>query len=833
MQSSKAELQSAWEMVREEFFRTGDSARVLEARTEAVEAAVIRAHEEVLAPAFGSGLALLAVGGFGRRELFPFSDVDVLLLVDQEPHARAPRDALSAFLRTLWDSGLRLSHSVRTPSDCCEIHDGNIELTVSLLDQRLLAGGADLYRRLMEGLPRFLRGQREPVARHLCRLTRTRHARYQDTIYHMEPNIKETPGGLRDVHVIWWFHRLACAGSVVADPSEQEALSELAPARDSLSALRCFLHYRAGRDNNLLSFDAQEEMCAQPFSSPAEPAARMREYFRHAQSIYRAAVRSMERAEGPGGGLLTSFRDWRSRLSNADFTVAKERILFKAPGQLKSDPDLVLRLFQFVARHGVRLSLDAERRIAEQLPGIARWFSEPRPIWRELEELLSLPHAPLALQSMQETGVLRALFPEWSRIECLVVRDFYHRYTVDEHTLTAIRTLSELPAVQEGPRRRFAGLYSEMENPGLLAFALVFHDIGKGGGEGRHIAESRRLASLAMERAGTPAADQERVVDLIELHLDLSAVIQSRDLDDPATARFLAARIPTIELLKQLTLMTYADISAVNPSAMTPWRMEQLWRAYLVTYRELTRELDTDRIQPAAVELPAAAEFLDGFPTRYLHTHDPGEIEAHLEMERKSRETGLAIDLRRDNGTYRLVVVARDRPGLLASITGALAGFGMNILKAEAFANRHGQILDTFAFADPTRTLELNPTELDRLRVTLERVILGRTEVRHLLQNRPKPARPSRLSQIRPRVSFDSEASGTSTLIEIVAEDRPGLLYDLTSTISAAGCNIEVVLIDTEAHKAFDVFYVTKGGEKLKAEAQESLKKRLLVACEG
>jgi [protein-PII] uridylyltransferase len=255
--------------------------------------------------------------------------------------------------------------------------------------------------------------------------------------------------------------------------------------------------------------------------------------------------------------------------------------------------------------------------------------------------------------------------------------------------------------------------------------------------------------------------------------------------------------------------------------------MEQLWRVYLGTYNELTRELEADRLTQA----PDRAEFLEGFPVRYLRTHSEAEIAAHLELDQRSRAQGVALDIRKENGFYRLTLVARDRPGLLASIAGALASFGMNILKAEGFANLHGSILDTFVFADPHRTLELNPSEVDRLRMMLQRVTLGKQDVKSLLQNRPKPTLPSRRARIQPVVSFDNQASEAATLIQVVAQDRPGLLYDLTSTISSAGCNIDLVLIDTEAHKAIDVFYVTAEARKLEAAVQAVLRERLVAAC--
>src|SRR5947208_321034 len=236
----------------------------------------------------------------------------------------------------------------------------------------------------------------------------------------------------------------------------------------------------------------------------------------------------------------------------------------------------------------------------------------------------------------------------------------------------------------------------------------------------------------------------------------------------------------------------------------------------MIVYGELTRELETERVEAAT------DEFLEGFPTRYLRTHSPDEIQRHRALEQESRKrSGVAIDLKRLETAWQLTLVAPDRPGLFAAAAGSLSSFGMNIVRAEAFANRHSQVLDTFTFEDPHRTLELNPTEVDRLRSIAERAISGKVDVRELLKNRPKPQLPSRKARIAGRVSFDSAASETATLVEIVAEDRPGLLYDVASAISASGANMEVVLVNTQAHKALDVFYVTAGGKKLTPEKQE------------
>jgi [protein-PII] uridylyltransferase len=802
-----------------------DPVRALEERTSAVDALVLNAWQRHLASA--AGAAGLAVGGYGRRQLFPYSDIDILLLFASEKSGASYKTEISAFLQQLWDSGLRVSQSVRTPAECWELHDDNIELNISLLDQRYLCGDAAIYGAMLGKLPRSVHGHREALTRRLSRMTRERHARYNGTFHHLEPNIKEAPGGLRDLQLAGWLAQIAGATPQAFAPPVRTP--ELDEPRRHLFALRGYLHHHAKRDSNVLTFDAQEWVAEQ--LGVDEPAL-MRDYFRSARTVYRSALRLLEAEEVRASSLFAQFQDRRARVSNADFSVARERVYFRQPQQLAVEPELLLRLVQFVARHAMRLSLEADERIAARLPALREYFASSRPIWPAIREALALPHAPLALRAAHENGALAAVFPELERIDCLVIRDFYHRYTVDEHTLVAIQTLAALRDAKDPPAASFASLLSEVERPDLMLFALLFHDVGKGSPRNGHVDSSVRFAEGAMERIQMPAEERETVSFLIRRHLVMSAAMNGRDPFDPATAQYLAHLAGTVENLKCLTLVTYADISAVNPTAMTSWRAEQLWQLYLLTYNELTRELETERIEEA--ESPELGAFLAGFPTRYLRTHSAADIQRHIRLEQDSRLRGVAVDLVKSGGVYKLTLVTQDRPFLFASIAGTLSSFGMNILKAEAFANRRGTVLDTFTFADPLRTLELNPSEVDRFTSTVDRAALGRADVKQMLLGRPRSTPPSRKARIEPAVHVDDQASQSATLIQVVAEDRPGLLYDIASTISAQDASIDVVLIDTEAHKAIDVFYVTaRGGRKLAPAKQHELQQALLAVLRG
>jgi len=765
----------------------------LASRSSEVEERVRAAFAQTLGPGFPKGLALVSVGGFGRRELFPHSDVDLLLLVDSEGSVPS-RPAISAFLQGLWDSGLRPSHSVHSIAECVSEHADNAEFTISLLDHRLLAGDEAVYKSLEERFKQFRIKRASSLARQLAALAEGRRAKFQKTIYHLEPNVKETPGGLRDLQTARWLQLL----------EPRDGQPDISAAFAFLAGVRMRLHELNGRDHNVLTFDAQEVLSE-------HPAVLMRDYYRHARQVDRAVRHAIEAATEKPGTMLGRFHEWRSRLSTSDFTVARDRVLLRAP-----QPPPGLALFEFVARHDLRLAPDT----IERLQGFV-----PEAKWADWKRMLSLPRASAGMRAMQESGVLSAAIPEWRNIECLVIRDFYHRYTVDEHTLVAIASLE---SVSDG---RFSEIFSEIQDPSLVRFALLIHDMGKGSGRD-HSQASLDIGRAVMERWGAPEAERETVEFLVLRHLELSGVMSSRDLYDGTTARALADRVGTIERLKLLTMLTYADISAVNPQAMTPWRMEQLWRVYVLAHEELTKELETERIHDPAGVPPERARFLEGLPTRYLRIHSQNEVDGHFMLAQQLASREVAVEILHEHGTYRLTLLTKDRPALFASVAGAISSFGLNILKAEAFTNASGVVVDTFTFSDPHRTLELNPPEVDRLRGVVRKVVEGKQDADKLLRGRVKPFLSSRL-KLKPRVSFKDDVSQSATLVEIIAEDRPGLLYDLARAISHAGCNIEVVMIDTEAHKALDVFYLTFQGKKLHADLQATLKSELLAACVG
>ncbi len=797
-------------------------------RTALVDALVRESARATLARELNFPFALIAVGGYGRGELFPFSDVDLILLLEKEPDPAILKEPLGNFVRLLWDASLKVSHSVRSVDECCRYQAHHSHLHISLLDVRWVYGSAAVFDALAIRLPAFYARYSPPLLEDLAKLTTHRHARFDDTVYHLEPNIKEGPGGIRDVHFLHWAHQLDPAKSLFL-----HAMHESESAQQFLYLLRYFLHEKAGRDINLLTFELQDEAAAELPGEPLPPESWMRIFYGHARTCSVAAEQVLDSIRRSRTGLLRQLVDRKNRHATADFVISRQQVFLRRPAEMLSNLRSLLVLFLFVGKTGYPCSWETLRRIRERLPALSPADAAPVFTWAEWHDLLSEPHASLAVRNLRDCGVLSLVLPEWHAIESLVVRDFYHRYTVDEHTLVALETVdSLLGGSGEHAHSRFRELAGEEDHMAVLRMALLLHDLGKGLTPGEHIRGSLEAANEILSRIQMPKPEAGTVKFLIANHLLLSAIMTGRDLEDPATARLISSQTGTQENLRKLTLLTFADVSAVTPSAMSPWRAEQLWRVYVIGSGQLTRELDSSRIGAPDPSLeqstlrPELADFLRGFPTRYLRVHSMEQIEEHFQMDEIRRAAGVAIEIGKVPGAYAATVLAADHAGLFCDLCGALASFGLNIVKAEAASNASHCALDEFHFTDPSRTLELNPEEIERLRWTVRSVVNGTLMVKDLLRRRANH-RLSPVQQIAPSVRFDNHASDTATLLHFTGEDRPGLLYDLSSALTALGCNIELVLVDTEGHRAIDVFYITCEGGKLDALTQAKIVRNL------
>ncbi len=844
------------ETARRDFDSTGSGAAALLARSSLVDSIVRQLYGDLLSSDLRGpkNFCAIALGGYGRCALFPHSDVDLLFVHEDPSLEAAHKESVAEILKTLWDLRLRVSPASRTLEECDKFNGDNPEFTISLLDCRYLAGDKRLFARLSSKvIPELVARERSPLVRNLAELTRQRHARHGNTIFHLEPNLKEAPGGLRDYHVACWLtqiSRLEEGGGASSSDAAAPLPLQLSCDRafEFLSAARCFLHYRQGRDDNILSYELQAEAAAAGIGAQPgigiPPADWMRNYFQHVRSICNLTDQMLEEAASARSSLYELYEDWRSRLSTAEFSVMRGRIFIRQPAAL-ADPGTFLSLFEFRARHGVPLSAEAERHARdaqEKMSGEP--FAAPQ-LWARFRQILVLPHAAGALRDLHRLGTLVRLFPQFHAIDSLVIRDFYHRYTVDEHSFQAIDNLHRLRKPAGEWERRFSEMFSEIEQPELLFLALLFHDVGKGLPVENHVEGSLGAVSSVFARLALEPADAETVRFLISSHLEMSATLLRRDIFDPETIRAFAEKVGSPERLKLLCLFTYADIRAVNPEALTPWKAEMLWQLYAASTNYLNRSVDEERFLSGATReqsigqilsfLPAVATaedvagFLTGFPKRYLLTRSPQAIAAHYQMMRELRHHPATLKLSERGHFHELTLLAADRPFLFATIAGALSALGMNIVKAEAFSNAAGIVLDSFYFVDLFRTLELNPPEIQRFEKTLVEVLTGQASLEKLLSGRANQrALPPPKVRLETQIRFDDESSSHSTLLELVAEDRPGLLYQVSSTLAELGCNIEVALIDTEGQKAIDVFYLTAGGAKLDPSLQLALRSSLL-----
>ena len=838
-----------------EFEVSGEGRAALAQRTRLVEEILARLWLDMVSPdpAKPANFALVATGGFGRGWMFPYSDIDLLFLFGDRAAEQAFKDPVRRFSQELWDLRLKLSPASRMLSECDRYDANNTEFTISLLDCRYLAGDHDLFRKLHDKvIPKLVMRESKALLAGLAEVTRERHGKYGMTLYHLEPNLKEAPGGLRDCNVASWLALISAMDKLHDWP---DASSLRAPVRkqldaalDFLMSARCFLHFRHGRDDNTLSWEAQDEAAARRIgaadSAELSAADWMRIYFGHARAVQRTVAQLLEEIPEAWSALYRQVQSWRSRLTTPDFSVVDGLIFLQQPSALE-DPEVLLRMFHFMAHHGLKLSATTEYRIEQALPALASMPPRGAELWLYLQETLLQPHAADALRAMHSLRLLTLLLPELKLIDSLVVRDFYHRFTVDEHSFLAIESLHRLKQSQSEWDKRYAELLGELEDPELLYLALLLHDTGKGVPGGNHVEASLEIANRAMDRLDMDPKERAEVLFLIANHLELSAALR-RDIFNPETVGTFADKVGTPERLKMLALLTYADIKAVNPEALTPWKAENVWQLYMGAENYLSRSAD-QRVHAdvndeklarlrslAPVTSSKFKEFLEGFPQRYLLVHSAEEVMRHMGMADKLGEDPMQVDLKRGRHWYELTLVTRDRPSLFAKLAGVLAAWGMNIVKANAFSNEAGTVVDTLYFTDRFRTLELNLSEWDRFRCSVASVLLGEADLEKMLRDRQRSEKGAIAKvKVETKIEFDDSCSSTSTLLQVITQDRPRLLHRIASCLSDQECNIEIALIDTEGQMAIDTFYLTSGGKKLGAEPCRRVEKALVEELKG
>jgi [protein-PII] uridylyltransferase len=796
---------------------------------------LIVANATELAPA---PFVVVALGGYGRAELHPSSDIDLMVVYEGERTPFVQR-VTQELLYTLWDLGLQIGHSVRSLDDCVAIARTDFPSLTSMQAARFVT--AD--RRLFARFRRVLRDNvfRRDFGQFLATTLGERDQRYRKygaSPYIGEPNVKESAGGLRDMHTAMWLSAAKFGARTLRELTDKGliTLREQAVTDAALTFLwrvRNELHFLAGHKNDVLSRDVQPQIAKAFGYEDGEQSLGverfMRDYYFHARAIHRLSRRLIARCQETLSRRGAAERRQRQQ-ALADGLVLLDGTLHLAdrdPAALRREPGRIMKVFWHMHRLGCTLSVDLERSLEEALDVIdERMQRDPAERDVFLDICRRWGRVGETLSEMHELGVLGRYLPEFAALTCLVQYDVYHKFSVDQHSLLAVQHLEALAPGQSAESEGAALVFHEVEKPELLMLGMLLHDIGKAKGHG-HVAKGIPMARALTARLGLPAADAALVEFLVAHHVTMSHVAQRRDIDDPRTISNFAGVVETPQRLRMLYLLTYADMRAVGPGVLTPWQAKILHELYGRTLRHLTdgRAVRPPRAQlverlaaHAGDEVPrqAARAHVAMVSDRYLATTSVQRMAEHLGMLRRLDHEPVVTQLfhHPDLGTSDLVVVARDVPGLFSLIAGTLAAHRINIASAQIHTRADGIAIDTLQVNDPTGEAVTSVVQWSRTLDVLRAVIAGKQDVAALLASRQRSGNQASLTP--PKVVIDNQLSDDYTLVEVKCPDRVGLLYLITATLASLGLDIASARIATEIDKALDTFYVHDGkGQKV------------------
>jgi [protein-PII] uridylyltransferase len=780
-----------------------------------------------------SPLVVVALGGYGRGELHPLSDIDLMVVYDGELSPWVQR-VMHELLYTLWDLGLQVGHSLRSLDDCVAMARTDFPSRTSMQEARLIHGDRRLF-------ARFRRVLRDNVYRHdferflLTALAERdqRYKRHGATPYVGEPNVKESAGGLRDMHTAMWLaeakfgtrtlRELADTGLIT--PREQAAADQ---ALTFLWRVRNELHFFSGLKQDVLARELQPRI-AKNLGYEGEGDTLgverfMRDYYLHARAIHRVARRLIARCQETLSVRRSAERRERQQ-ALADglvFFDGRLHLVDRDPGVFRADPPRLMKVFWHLHRLGCELSLDLERAIEESLDVVDDAFRGSAVVRDLFLEICGTwGRVGPTLREMHELGLLGRYLPEFGALTCLVQYDVYHRFSADQHSLLGVEHLEALAPGQSAESEGAAQVFNEVDKPELLMLGMLLHDIGKARGHG-HVAKGIPLVQALTARAGLAPEDAGAVEFLVAHHLTMSHIAQRRDIDDPRTVADFAGLVGDPARLRMLYLLTYADMRAVGPGVLTGWQAAILHELYVRALARLTggraerpsRARLAERLREALrgeVELPAVKAHLAMTGDRYLASTAASRMAAHLRLIARLEEAAVATEVfhHPDLGSSELVVVTRDVPGLFSLIAGTLAAHGINIISAQIVTREDGIAIDTFQVNDPTGEPVTAAGHWARTVDALRAVVGGEQAVEALLERRRAAARPAETAPAPPRISIDNRLSDTHTVIEVKCADRLGLLYQITRTLSSLGLDIGSARIATEIDQAFDTFYVS------------------------
>ncbi len=750
------------------------------------------AMDEKLAALFGNpdNMCLMALGGYGRAELCPHSDIDLMILSDGE----GSPDKIEKFLYALWDQGLKVGHSVRTRAECLGLAKKDSKILTSLIDARAIAGNITEGESLRNEIALLLSpSEKKTFVQSKLAERDERHSRYGDTRYVLEPNIKEGKGGLRDFQTLLWITKVLYGARSLEDLVGINILTasearRFAKSHDFLLTVRCHLHQIAGRAEERLHFDIQPDLAERLGYASRHTGKSVERFMKHyflvtrdMGDLTRILLAAIEHEENPSATKAESY---------FGFEILDDRLTFGAKQCLKTHPLDMLRLFRVSQDTGKDIHPFALKDITRHLKYIddaMREDSLANQLF--LEILIARKDAALILRRMNEAGVLGRFIPDFGRIIALMQFDRYHYFTVDEHTLRVIDLMHKMEA---GELQDVAPIASEaaqtIESRLALFVALFLHDICKGRG-GRHAELGGELALSLCPRFGLDGEDTDLVSWLVHEHLLMSDTAFRRNLNDPKTIADFSARIRNLKRLDMLFCLTTADIMGVGPGRWTAWKARLLEELYLKT-----------RALMAGEEPGMTAEIAP--PDDYV----PGDTR---------------IDITTDDAQSATIVIVYtpDRPGLFATLCGALSAEGASIMRAYINTlpeTKTGKIaVDRFIIQNATGLPFRQERRQEDLRHTIRAALEGSLDIdSKIAEHRTPPSKKDLVFDIPPKIKIDNTASGGDTVVEIETRDRHGLLYDIACTFRDQGLDIRAAKINTQGLRAIDAFYVQTAKRK-------------------
>jgi [protein-PII] uridylyltransferase len=826
-------------------------------------------------------LALVAIGGYGRGELNPHSDIDFMFLHSGQVAASRPMPLFSRIidgvLYPLWDIGLKVGHSVRTIDDSVKVANSDMQSKTSLIEARLIVGDEALFKKFQTALvAKCVEGHVEEYIAMRLEDQSVRRAKFGNSACMQEPNIKNGCGGLRDFQNLLWmaffkYRTLSLQQLQKNDLITESERKQLDKAYDFLLRARTETHYHVNRPVDVLGKNLQPAVAHNLGYKERSPSRRierfMRDYYTHARNIFiitrnieqRLALLPKPQSRLSLRAFLPSGRKRPAEIIDG-FKISDSAIHAASSRVFRDQPRRLMRVFLYAQQRGLSLHPDLTQLIRNQLSLVDRQFLADEHVRETFLTILNQRgNVSPILRAMHEVDLLGKYIPEFGKLTCLVQHEFYHQYAADEHTLMCIEQLDRIWDAKSPPQDAYLPLFQKLERPHVLYLALLLHDVGKPDGHGNHAPVSVALALRVAKRLRLDAPATHTLSWLIEHHLLMASISQRRDLDDPAVVRYFAGLAQNPEHVELLTLHTFADSLATSEKLWNGFKDALLWSLHNKTVemmsggtefvraeekqRELLQEEVLQLLPPSITSEEVHAHF-GALPPRYFQIHPAREVVedlvlAHqfMRLQISEEENPLAPVVHRRNDPDRACTIVKvctwDHAGLFCKIAGSVSAAGLNILSAQVFSRSDGIVLDTLSMAD-ARTGSLASTEQGAQFESVLAKALSGEEVDFLaLISRQKITRPLYQAytgeQIPTAIRFDNEASETRTIIEVETEDRLGLLYRISQALSELELDISAAKISTERGAAIDSFYVREldGGKILSPQRQRAIERKL------